>query len=69
MFFYILKNYKEEIVQKTQTETYILKGIVKHAETMETLVLYEHKGKIWARPMNNLCDMFLDGKIKISESV
>ncbi len=30
-------------------------GIGKHTETMEDVVVYTHKGKIWVRPV----DMFL----------
>lgn len=30
-------------------------GVAKHSETLEDLVVYEHKGKLWTRPM----DMFL----------
>ncbi len=30
-------------------------GVGKHTETMEDVVIYTHKGKIWVRPI----DMFL----------
>ncbi len=30
-------------------------GVGKHTETMEDVVIYTHKGKIWVRPV----DMFL----------
>ncbi len=64
----VISNYKKEIMQENKTETYILKGVVKHAETMETLVLYEYAGKLWARPTNQFCDLFMEGKIKLSEN-
>ncbi len=33
-----------------------VKALAKHSETLEDLVIYEHKGTIWARPLASFLD-------------
>ena len=61
LFFLFKEGEKMRIVKKGQTYRHF-KGdimhiidIARHTETMEELVIYEHLGNIWARPL----DMFL----------